>query len=110
MERLVKGDIIVIPFPFSDLSASKKRPAMVIASLQGEDLILCQVTSKETADNYSVPLSGREFKTGALGQDSNIRPNKLFTADKSIIDYKIGSLKETKTKEVIEKVCSIIRQ
>lgn len=110
MEQFVKGDIIVIPFPFSDLSRAKRRPAMVLTALLGDDLILCQITSKDVRDGYSVPLAEREFKAGTLQQDSNIRPNKIFTADKSIIEYKIGSLKETKTKEVVEKVCSIIRK
>ena len=97
MEKFVKGDIIVIPFPFSDLSTTKKRPAMVLKELKGEDLILCQITSKNTKDTYSISLSEKEFKTGTLKQDSNIRPNKIFTAENSIIEYKIGSLKETKT-------------
>ena len=110
MERFVKGDIVVIPFPFSDLSKAKKRPAMVLTNLQGNDFILCQITSKGTSDNYSISLFEKEFKKGTLKQDSNIRPNKIFTADNSIIEYKIGSLKEAKTKQVIEKVCSIIRE
>jgi len=41
MERFVKGDIVVIPFPYSDLSSSKKRPAMVLANLKSADFILC---------------------------------------------------------------------
>jgi len=110
MEKFVKGDIIVIPFPFSDLSTTKKRPAMVLKELKGEDLILCQITSKNTKDTYSIPLSEKEFKTGTLKQDSNIRPNKIFTAETSIIEYKAGSLKETKTKETIEKVCSMLKE
>lgn len=40
MERPVKGDIVVIPFPFSDLSDAKRRPALVSATLAGEDIIL----------------------------------------------------------------------
>ncbi len=83
---------------------------MVLTKLRGEDLILCQITSKGTSDRYSIPLLGKEFKKGTLKQDSNIRPNKIFTSDNSIIDYKIGSLKEAKTKQVAEKVCSIIRE
>ncbi len=46
MEEFIKGDIVVIPFPFSDLSGRKKRPALVIADLVGEDIVLCQITSK----------------------------------------------------------------
>ncbi len=109
MEKFMKGDIVVIPFPFSDLSKAKRRPALVLTCLPGNDLILCQITSKNTRDSYSIQLSETEFKSGSLRQESNVRPNKIFTADKSIIEYKIGSLKETKTREVIEKVCSIIK-
>ena len=109
MERLVKGDVVVIPFPFSDLSSTKKRPALVLTKLQGDDLILCQITSKHTKDKYSITLSENELQHGSLKQKSNIRPNKIFTADVSIIDYKVGSLKATKIKEVVEKVCSIVR-
>lgn len=109
MEKFMKGDIVVIPFPFSDLSKAKRRPALVLTCLLGDDLILCQITSKNTRDSYAIQLSQTEFKSGSLRQESNVRPNKIFTADKSIIEYKIGSLKETKTRTIIEKVCSIIR-
>jgi mRNA interferase MazF len=43
--KFIKGDVVVIPFPFSDLTQSKRRPALVIAELEGDDLILCQITS-----------------------------------------------------------------
>jgi mRNA interferase MazF len=45
MARFVKGDIVVVPFPFSDLTQAKRRPALVIAELKGNDVILCQITS-----------------------------------------------------------------
>ncbi len=45
MEKLVKGDVVVIPFPFSDLTQTKRRPSLIIAELEGDDLILCQITS-----------------------------------------------------------------
>ncbi len=54
MERFVKGDIVVLPFPYSDLSSSKKRPAMVLADLKGDDIILCQITSQFVKDNYAI--------------------------------------------------------
>jgi mRNA interferase MazF len=46
MGRFIKGDIVVVPFPFSDLSGAQKRPAWVLANLRGDDLILCQITSQ----------------------------------------------------------------
>jgi len=100
MEEFVTGEVVVVTFPFSDLSAMKKRPALVVATLQGDDVILCQITSEERFDNYSLVLKEEDFKTGSLKQTSIIRPNRIFTADKSIISYKVGVLKEKKLKEV----------
>ncbi|MEY5048833.1 MAG: hypothetical protein RLZZ175_2192 [Bacteroidota bacterium] len=40
MEQFVKGDVVVLPFPFSDLTGTKRRPALVLANLQGDDVIL----------------------------------------------------------------------
>ena len=110
MEKFVKGDVVVLPFPFSDLSASKKRPALVIAALEGGDIILCQITSQARADDYSIVLTNSDFKQGSLNLTSTIRPNRLFTADKSIIQYKAGSLKDKKLGEVINSICNIIKK
>jgi mRNA interferase MazF len=45
MARFVVSNVVIVPFPFSDLSESKRRPALVLAVLTGDDLILCQITS-----------------------------------------------------------------
>ena len=110
MEELVKGNVVVLPFPFSDLSASKKRPALVSATLEGVDVILCQITSVARNDNYSISLKNGDFKEGKLNVDSVIRPNRLFTADKSIVLYKAGSLKNSKIKEVEKMIVKIFTQ
>ncbi|MBU0627592.1 MAG: type II toxin-antitoxin system PemK/MazF family toxin [Nanoarchaeota archaeon] len=110
MEKFVKGDIVVLPFPFSDLSNSKRRPALVSASLDSEEVILCQITSEAKVDDYSIILANDDFKQGSLNLTSMIRPNKLFTADMSIIIYKIGSLKELKIKEVEKTIIEIFRK
>lgn len=109
MEGLVKGDVVVLPFPFSDLSANKKRPALVVAKLEGDDLILAQITSESHFDDYSIDLKKEDFRTGTLSKESKIRSNKLITADKSIILYKIGAVKEDKIKEVEKKIVDILR-
>jgi mRNA interferase MazF len=110
MEEFVKGDVVVLPFSFSDLSKSKRRPALVVAGLEGDDIILCQITSEARLDNYSMLLSDSDFKTGNLNLTSLIRPNRLFTADKAIIIYKIGSLKDLKIKEVEKGIIKIFQE
>jgi len=89
MERFIKGDIVVVPFPFSDLSSSKKRPALVLANLTGDVIILCQITSQFVRDIYAITLHESDFISGSLNKESNIRPNRIFTADKNIINRKI---------------------
>ena len=68
MARFVKGDVVVIPFPFSDLTRAKRRPALVIAELEGDDLILCQITSQQIRDRYAVSIEENDFETGTLMQ------------------------------------------
>ena len=109
MAKFVKGDIVVIPFPFSDLSQTKRRPALVISDLVGDDLILCQITSQSISDNYAISLNDKDFKSGSLKRKSNIRPNRIFTADNHIILYKIGQVKNDKLDEVIKKIIQIIQ-
>jgi mRNA-degrading endonuclease toxin of MazEF toxin-antitoxin module len=110
MGRFVKGDVVVVPFPFSDLSISKRRPALVLTDLAGDDLILCQITSQSVRDTYSIELLDSDFDTGSLHKPSNIRPNRLFTADRHIILYKTGSLKNERLEEVIDALIGILKK
>ena len=66
MEKPLKGDVVVIPFPFSDLSSSKRRPALVLADLEGDDTILCQITSIARQDRYAIALSNMDFLKESL--------------------------------------------
>jgi mRNA interferase MazF len=104
----VKGDVVVTPFPFTDLSANKKRPALVVATLLGDDVVLCAITSQNVADSYAVLLTEDDFETGSLQQDSNIRPNRLFTADGSVILYRVGRITDSKLQEVTAKITKIL--
>jgi len=62
MGKPVVGEVVVLPFPQTDLQAGKRRPALVVADLTGDDLILCQITTQSRRDHYSVPLSSSDFE------------------------------------------------
>ena len=109
MAKFIKGDVVVIPFPFSDLSQSKRRPALIITPLEGDDAILCQITSKTIKDLYAISIDDSDFEAGSLKQSGNIRPNRLFTADSHIILYRVGHIKNDKLNQVIEKLVEIIK-
>lgn len=110
MARLVRGDIVVVPFPFSDLSQEKRRPALVLASFDNGDCILSQITSRPLRDQYAVPVRNEDFTEGGLRRESNVRPNRLFTANSEIILYRAGHLKTEKTTSVIARVVEILKK
>lgn len=109
MGRFVKGDVVVTPFPFTDLAGAKRRPALVVATLAGDDVILCQITSVARNDAYSIPLDAGDFITGGLSRSSVIRPNRLFTADDGLILRSVGTVTPAKLSEVIEKLVGIVQ-
>jgi len=108
--RFVKGDVVVLPFPFSDLNQAKRRPAIIIAELEGDDRILCQITSQHSRDAYSVQINEIDFEEGSLRKVSNVRPNRIFTADSRIILYRAGHLKADKVQNIIESIIKILKQ
>ena len=74
------GEVVLVPFPFSDLSQSKVRPAVCLADAGRGDWVLCQITSSPYGDPAAVPLHAPDFASGGLLVASFARPGKLFTA------------------------------
>ncbi|WP_341224867.1 type II toxin-antitoxin system PemK/MazF family toxin [uncultured Arcticibacterium sp.] len=108
MEKFIAGNVVVVRFPFSDLSNSKLRPALVLADWGGTDIILCQITSKNKNEPFTISLKNEDFIGGSLPQDSFIRVNKLFTAEKSIILRKAGVIGEPLMKEVESEIMNLL--
>lgn len=109
MAKPVAGEVVVIPFPQTDLTVGKRRPALVLVDLAGDDLILCQITSRNRSDSSSIPLDTGDFERGQLNQPSFIRPQRLFTAEQRVILYSIGAIRRAKLQEVLTKARDIFR-
>ncbi|MBI2433528.1 MAG: MazF family transcriptional regulator [Candidatus Hydrogenedentes bacterium] len=103
------GAVILVRFPFSDLSATKFRPAVVIAWAGCEDWILAQVTSNPYADKDAVRLDYGSFATGGLRHGSFVRPGKLFTADATLMVETAGLLHRPAFAQVVKAVVKIIQ-
>ncbi|HSY17650.1 MAG TPA: type II toxin-antitoxin system PemK/MazF family toxin [Candidatus Acidoferrales bacterium] len=100
MGKPLVGEVVVLPFPQTNLQAGKRRPALVVADLPGDDLILCQITSQSRNDGKSLPLLVADFESGRLALDSFIRPQRLFTVEQTVILYAAGKIKNAKLQEV----------
>lgn len=108
MAKPVKGAVVVVPFPFSDLTQSKRRPALVVADLPGDDLVLCQITSQDRGDADALPLGLSDFAGGGLHRASFVRPGRLFTADCALVLSVAGTLKPEAMSRVTARLVEIL--
>lgn len=110
MGAFATRQVILLPFPYSDLSAQKLRPALILANANRGDWLLCQITSNPYSDSAAVELNQADFYSGGLQRLSYARPNKLFTAHESLFRGIAGFLLPSAHQSVVEAVISIIRQ
>jgi mRNA interferase MazF len=101
--------VVLVRFPFSDLSASKLRPAVVLADVDREDWILCQVTSNPYSDSKAVEIAESDFVSGSLMRTSFARPGKLFSANTSLMERTAGTLDTLKFTAVLDAVVGVLR-
>jgi len=103
------GLVVLVRFPFSDLSSSKLRPALVVASAGGTDWILCQITSNPYGDPTAVSLGQASFVEGGLSRESFVRPGKLFTANESIVVRPVGELTAPAHRLVVDALVRLLQ-
>lgn len=109
MGTFTKGEIVLFPFPYTDLSNRKLRPCLVLSDEMGDDILLCQITSKKIRkDQYTVEIKKDETIDGSLQIDSYIRSNMIFTSSKSQIVKNVCRIKDNKYKKVTDIIFSII--
>ncbi|HEY8505904.1 MAG TPA: type II toxin-antitoxin system PemK/MazF family toxin [Gemmataceae bacterium] len=98
-----------MPFPFSDLSTTKVRPAVCLADAGRGDWILCQITSNAYGDPNAIPLDAPDFASGGLLVASVARPGKLFTANGSLMVRSVGKLNDAALQRILDAVVKILR-
>jgi mRNA interferase MazF len=106
MGRVAADQVVFLPFPYSDLSDSKVRPAVLLASVGQGDWVACQITSNPYRDQFAIELTPASFASGF----SYGRPGKLFSANESLITSTVGSLNTSALHIVREAVVAVIRQ
>lgn len=100
--------VVLVRFPFSDLTTAKLRPAIVLADAGHNDWILCQITSNPYSDIAAVRIDDTDFLSGSLQRPSFARPGKLFTANAALIAAWIGSLRPDKHRQIVAAVVALL--
>jgi mRNA interferase MazF len=103
------GSVVLVRFPFSDLSASKLRPAVVLAGVDRNDWILCQITSNPYSDRMAVEIVQSDFAAGSLMRTSYARPGKLFSANTTLMERQVGTLTQPKLTDIVDAVVGVLR-
>jgi len=104
------GAVVLVPFPFSDLSQAKLRPAVVLGDAGRGDWILCQVSSKPYGDPNAIPLVEADFASGSLRTESYARPGKLFTASRELMVSQVANLQAESLGRIVDGVVAILRR
>ena len=102
--------IVLVPFPYSDLSATKRRPVLGISNddynNRFDDLVVCAITSTMRVDGYSLALTNDDLEIGLLPESSVVKAHKLFTIHTSRVLRIFSQVRG----EYFEKVRSMLNQ
>lgn len=102
------GTVVLVRFPFSDLSQTKLRPAIVLADAGRGDHVLCPVTSRAYGDVRAVRVRADSFVAGGLRVESFARPGKLFTAHEALLVAAVGRLRRRTHARTVRAVVSLL--
>lgn len=106
-------EIILIPFPFTDLSATKKRPALVISytdfNKENQDILVCQITHNLKQRHHSIFINNNNLESGNLAVESLVKANKIFTINKLLTIQKIGKLNSKTYAMVYDDICKLTK-
>ena len=95
------GDIVIAPFMYTDLSAAKIRPALVLADVEMGDWILCEITSREQSRPGDIRITQSDMQSGRLLRASWVRPNRMQTIKQTRFIRTVGRVSDGKTDEII---------
>ena len=91
-----QGEIVIVPFPFSDLSSIKQRPVLILSNNidneKADDIITCGITSNLRDQHHSVLIDNINLDRGNIPVRSRIKVDKLFTLDKKIIKKRLAKI------------------
>jgi mRNA interferase MazF len=107
----VKADVVIVNYPYADLSQTKRRPALVVAEIPGTtDVILCQITTQFKRDADTISLTTDDFAEGSLPSLSNVRPNRLITLSETLVIRRAGRLTPERMQVVTDTIIDIMRR
>jgi mRNA interferase MazF len=95
--RFEQGEVVFVPFPFTDLSSTKHRPALVLSNAvynsSSPDIVVCGMTSNISNSAHSVLVQSKDMESGGLPVPSRIKVDKIFAIHKTAVEKRLGRVK-----------------
>ncbi|MCE2505634.1 MAG: type II toxin-antitoxin system PemK/MazF family toxin [Nitrosopumilaceae archaeon] len=92
----VQRDIVLLPFPFSDLKQSKVRPVIVLSNdkynKKYSDIVVVPLTSNLQKTDYDMLITNKNLEKGNLIADSRVKVDRIFSVEKKLIKMNIGKI------------------
>lgn len=106
-------EIVLVPFPYSGLSSSKRRPVLILSSnsynASFSNILGCVITSNRFKDAYPVALQDSDLEAGLLPEESVTKCHKLFTTEQSQVIKRFSVVREQKFEEVKQKIIDLLQ-
>jgi mRNA interferase MazF len=101
-----RGDLVLVPFPFTDLSSEKRRPVLLLADPDGYgDFLAVAVTSRPHHSN-AIAIRDQDISSGALPATSWVRTDRVITLNAFLVSKVFGSVSEVFADRVVRGVCA----
>ena len=105
-------EIVLVPFPYSDLSSAKRRPVLIVSNddynKKFQDVVVCVITSNQYKDAYSLALENEDLEIGVLPESSIVKTHKLFTIHQGKIIKKFSLVKTEYFEQIADKIKTLI--
>jgi mRNA interferase MazF len=93
-----QGDIVLIPIPFTDLSAQKRRPVIVISNdtynRKTTDIVVVAMTSNPTQTDFGFTINSSDLDSGTLNHPGQVRVDKIYTLSQAIVVKTFGRVND----------------
>lgn len=93
MARFIAGDVVILPFPYTDQSGCKRRPSVILHETKSGDLLVCMITSAAYGCE-SIPLDKKNLESSGLRVECAVRPDRLLIVSPELVSKKTGRISE----------------
>jgi len=110
--NIKQKNIVLLPYPFTDLEGTKVRPAIVISNdnlnKKSDDCIMVPLTTVIKDEPYSILITQENLSSGKLLKPSRVRADKIFTVEKKLVMMEIGTINDTTFKRIKSEIAKVL--